>query len=141
MMFLLLLSASYNEFLQVEDIGNKVADSLYRHFRNPQNLALLNELKELGLNMEYKGPKSVIIDDGENIFVGKTFVLTGILHQTTRNKAKALIEQKGGKVTGSVSAKTDVLIAGEKAGSKLAKAQNLEIDIWNETQFISQING
>lgn len=136
-----LKSASYDDYLQVEDIGSKIADSLYRYFHNSENLALLEELKELGLNMEYKGPKPVAIESGDNnIFFGKTFVLTGTLHQMKRNDAKSFIEEKGGKVTGSVSAKTDVLIAGEKAGSKLTKAQSLGIEIWDEAQFISYLN-
>lgn len=135
-----LKSASYEELLQAEEVGNKIADSLYRYFHHPENLALLDELKELGLNMEYTGPKAVSIQDGDNVFVGKTFVLTGTLHQMTRNEAKARIEEKGGKVTGSVSANTDVLVAGEKAGSKLTKAQSLGIDIWDEAQFISYLN-
>lgn len=88
--------------------------------------------------MAYKG-KKVVIEAGTNPFAGKTVVLTGKLQQLTRSEAKAKIEQLGGTVAGSVSKKTDLVIVGEDAGSKLEKAQSLGIEIWDELHLIEQL--
>lgn len=136
-----LKAASLNELRTTEDIGDKIADSVYRFFRHSETLLLLKELEDLGVNMSYTGPQPVVLETIEdNPFLGKVFVLTGTLHQMKRNEAKAFIESRGGKVTGSVSANTNVLIAGEEAGTKLAKAQSLGTDIWSEEHFIELIH-
>ena len=88
--------------------------------------------------MTYKG-KKVQVEIGANPFAGKTIVLTGKLEQLTRNEAKAKIEELGGIVTGSVSKKTDLVIAGADAGSKLTKATELGIEIWDENRLIEQL--
>ncbi|MNH37867.1 DNA ligase [compost metagenome] len=89
--------------------------------------------------MTYKG-KKVEVPIGDSPFAGKTIVLTGKLEQLTRNEAKAKIEELGGIVTGSVSKKTDLVIAGADAGSKLTKAEQLGIEVWNEDSLIEQLN-
>lgn len=131
-----LKNASLSEIIATEDMGEKTANSVYTFFRRPENLALIHELEAYGVNMNYNGTKPVVLTEGENDFVGKKFVLTGTLYQMNRSEAKDYIESQGGKVTGSISAKTDVLIAGEKAGSKLTKAQDLGIVIWNEEELL-----
>jgi len=102
-------------------------------------MELMQELKSAGVNMEYKGPKKVSAEDVDSYFAGKTIVLTGKLEEMSRNDAKAAIEQLGGKVTGSVSKNTHLVIAGEDAGSKLAKANELGIEVWNEAQMLEEI--
>jgi len=123
--------ATYEELISVEEIGDKMAESILAFFRVEQNLALIEKLKSLGLNMEAE--KKVIIEN-EN-FKGKTFVLTGTLTDFTRDKAKEIIESYGGKVSGSVSKKTDYVLAGEEAGSKLQKAIDLGIPVIDEETF------
>ncbi|USK62264.1 hypothetical protein LIT37_24120 (plasmid) [Peribacillus asahii] len=139
-----LRQATFEQYLEVDEVGEKTANSIVQFFANHQVQHLLDELKELGLNMEFKGKKKPVEsdlfeDETPTSFAGKTFVITGTLHQMSRNEAKALVEELGGKVTGSVSARTDVLIAGEKAGSKLLKAQELNISIWDEERFLSEL--
>lgn len=123
--------ATYEELISVEEIGDKMAESILAFFRVEENLALIEKLKSLGLNMEAE--KKEIIEN-EN-FKGKTFVLTGTLTDFTRDKAKEIIESFGGKVSGSVSKKTDYVLAGEEAGSKLQKANELGITVIDEETF------
>ena len=132
-------AATLDELVAVEDMGEKTSLSVYNYLRGEENIALLADLESLGVNTLYKGAKPVVVETGENEFAGKTFVLTGTLLQMKRNDAKALIESLGGKVTGSISTNTSVLIAGEKAGSKLANAQALGVEIWTEDEFISKL--
>jgi DNA ligase (NAD+) len=134
--------ATFEDLLAVDDVGEKTAQSIVRYFSDEKIGQLIDELQQLGINMEYKGrkPSDILVQKGDNPFAGKVFVLTGTLHQMSRNEAKALIEERGGKVTGSVSAKTDVLIVGEKAGSKLKKAEELGIEVWDESTFLSNIH-
>ncbi|SDH77328.1 DNA ligase (NAD+) [Alteribacillus persepolensis] len=132
--------ASYEEFIAIYEIGEKMADSIVSYFNKPEAAELLDELAELGVNMEYKGIKRDEAADN-SAFSGKTVVLTGTLENITRKEAKEKIEALGGKVTGSVSKNTDVLVAGADAGSKLDKAQQLAVDIWNEEQFLEAVNG
>lgn len=89
--------------------------------------------------MTYKGPKRTNSDEGDSYFAGKTIVLTGKLAEMSRNEAKEQIEARGGKVTGSVSKKTDLVIAGEDAGSKLAKARELNIEVWDESRLLEEL--
>lgn len=129
-----LQKATYEELVSVDEIGEKMADSVVRYFEDEKVTQLLEELRELGLNMTYEGLTTEEIVEN-SAFTGKTVVLTGKLSIFTRQEAKEKIEQFGGKVTGSVSKKTDLLIAGEEAGSKLDKAESLGIEIWNEEQL------
>lgn len=133
-----LQKASYDELIAVDEIGEKMADSIVQYFSEQKVMDLLHELRELGLNMEYKGPKKTEVAE-EGIFAGKTVVLTGKMEKFTRNEAKELIESSGGKVTGSVSKKTDLVIAGEDAGSKYDKAVKLGVTIWDEEQLSSAV--
>lgn len=119
------------ELTSIEGVGEKVAAALFDFFSHPKNRDEIHRLLELGVR-----PEAVKVVTYENHpFAGKTFVLTGSLHAHTRQEAGALVKARGGKVTDSVSKKTDYLIAGEEAGSKLAKAQELGITILTEAQF------
>ncbi len=118
------MKATEAELTNIHEIGDKMAESIVAYFANEEVQTLIARLKEVGVNMAYKG-KKVVVEAGANPFAGKTIVLTGKLDQLTRNEAKAKIEELGGTVTGSVSKKTDLVIAGEDAGSKLEKAQRL----------------
>ncbi|HET7579920.1 MAG TPA: NAD-dependent DNA ligase LigA [Bacillales bacterium] len=135
-----LKEASEEDLLAVDEIGDKMADSIATYFRQPEVLDLINELNELGVNMTYKGPGPVTESESDSFFSGKTVVLTGKLEQMTRNEAKAEIEKRGGNVTGSVSKNTDLLVAGAEAGSKLTKAEKLNVSVWNEDRFIEELN-
>ncbi|HDI3421748.1 TPA: NAD-dependent DNA ligase LigA [Listeria monocytogenes] len=123
----------------INDIGEKMADSIVTYFANEEVHDLLEELKRAGVNMTYTGPKLEDMSEKELVFAGKTVVLTGKLEKLTRNDAKALIESLGGNVSGSVSKKTDVVVAGSDAGSKLAKAEELAIPIWSEEDLIEYL--
>lgn len=135
-----LMGATKEELLQVEEIGEKMADSIQLYFSKPEVKELMEELQSLGVNMTYKGPKLVKVEDLDTPFAGKTVVLTGKLSILTRNEAKEKLERLGAKVTGSVSKNTDMLIAGEDAGSKLDKAKKLGIDVWDEQQLVDELN-
>lgn len=134
-----LAEATYEQLTSINEIGDKMADSIVSYFELEEVQELLEELKEIGINMEYKGPKPVSIEDSNSIFAGKTVVLTGKLEQLSRNEAKEEIEKLGGKVSGSVSKKTHLVIAGEDAGSKLTKAQELGVEVWSEDQLIEEL--
>ena len=121
--------ASVEELIKVPDVGPVVAQRIRTFFEEEHNLEVIRRLQELGVNWPDMDP-ATIAEDGP--LAGKTFVITGTLPSMTRDEAKSLIQREGGKVTGSVSSKTDYLLAGDKAGSKLAKAQNLEIEILDE---------
>lgn len=129
-----LQQATYGQLIAIDEIGEKMADSIVKYFEEEKVVTLLNELRDLNLNMEYKGPKKTA-DVSDSPFAGKTIVLTGKLENFTRKEAKEKIEAFGGKITGSVSKKTDIVIAGEAAGSKYDKAVELGITIWNEQQL------
>ena len=126
-----LSKATLEELQQVPDIGEVTARHIREFFDDADNLKILEELKEMGLTTE--GEKK-IFDEGSPI-AGKSFVLTGTLAKYKREEASALIAERGGVVKGSVSKKTDYVIAGEKAGSKLTKAQELGIKILSEEEF------
>lgn len=134
-----LQQATYEELVAVDEIGEKMADSVVQYFEEEKVGVLLSELSELGVNMEYKGPRKNVQSEGTP-FSDKTVVLTGKLEQLNRNEAKEKIEALGGKVTGSVSKKTDLVIAGEAAGSKYEKAMKLGITVWNEEQLLEALN-
>ena len=125
-----LMNASLESLTMTDDIGEISANSIYEFFRQDQTVDLINRLKEANVNME-----ALESEDIDNRFEGKTFVLTGTLEKFTRKEASDLIEKHGGKTSGSVSKKTDYVLAGEDAGSKLTKAQSLGVEIITEEQF------
>ena len=124
-------NASFEELTNIPDIGDIIAKSIINYFANNHNKAIVDELKDLGLNMKYLGKK---IEENE-LFANKTFVLTGSLEIYTRDEAKEKIESLGGKTVESVSKKTSVVIVGANPGSKYTKAQSLGIEIWTEQDF------
>lgn len=134
-----LKKANKEELLAIDEIGEKMADAVITYFQKEEMLELLDELEQLGVNTFYKGPKKVKVEDSDSYFAGKTIVLTGKLEELSRNDAKAQIEALGGKLTGSVSKNTDLVIAGEAAGSKLTKAEELNIEVWNEEQLLGEL--
>jgi DNA ligase (NAD+) len=131
-----LAKASVEEISELESLGSVIANSLVEFFAKDQAQAIIAELKENNVNLTYLGVKRSNINAINSPFQGKTIVLTGTLSQYKRNDAKVKIEALGGKITGSISKKTDILIAGENAGSKLDKAQSLGITIWNEEDMV-----
>ncbi len=128
------------ELTNINEIGDKMAEAIVAYFENDEVKELIQELKGAGVNMEYKGPKPVSASDVDSYFAGKTIVLTGKIEQLSRNEAKEKIEMLGGKITGSVSKKTDLVIAGEEAGSKLSKANELNIEVWDEDKLMEELN-
>lgn len=129
-----LAEADVESIQQVRDIGSIGSQAIYEYFRDDVNGDILRRLKEYGVNMELQD--TGIVDD---VLAGKTVVVTGILPTLSRNDAKNLIEAHGGKAAGSVSKKTDYVLAGEAAGSKLVKAQELGITIIDEAEFLQLI--
>ena len=125
-----LMKASFEELSMIDDIGPIVANSITEFFQEEQTIDLINKLKTAGVNMN-----SLEQESEDNRFEGKTFVLTGSLEEFTRNEASEIIERLGGKTSGTVSKKTDYVLAGEEAGSKLTKAQNLGVTIITEAEF------
>ena len=124
------MGASVEDILAIEGFGKIMAESLVEFFSRPSAKNLVAELKDLGLNMNSLKQKE------DDRFAGKTFVLTGTLPTMKRSEAAELIEKYGGKVSGSVSKKTAYLVAGEKAGSKLQKAQDLGVTVLTEEQLV-----
>ncbi|MEH7272398.1 NAD-dependent DNA ligase LigA [Neobacillus vireti] len=135
-----LTAANKEDLLAINEIGDKMADSIVAFFDQEEAEALVKELTALGVNMDYKGAKPVSVEESDSIFAGKTVVLTGKLEQLSRNEAKEKIEALGGKVAGSVSKKTHLVIAGEDAGSKLTKAEELGIEVWDEEKLLVELN-
>jgi DNA ligase (NAD+) len=129
-----LAEASTEKLTEVEDIGPKVAESILFFFRQPENSTLIRNLKEAGLNFGSRADRR-----GPRPLAGKTFVLTGTLAGMEREKAKKVIESLGGKVTSSVSGRTDYLVVGESPGSKLDKARRLNIATLNEQEFLKLV--
>ncbi|MFC4711244.1 NAD-dependent DNA ligase LigA [Planococcus dechangensis] len=134
-----LMQASLEELVAVHEIGDKMADAIVTYFEKQEVVALVERLRERGVNLSYTGT-IVRVEEGANAFAGKKIVLTGKLENMTRQEAGERIEALGGKLTGSVSKKTDLLIAGEEAGSKLDKAQDLGIEVWNEERLLMELN-
>ncbi|MBQ2946475.1 MAG: NAD-dependent DNA ligase LigA [Bacilli bacterium] len=128
-----LMNTNILELSTIPDIGDIIAGSIIDYFNTEKNIKLINDLKDNNVNMNYIGKEKNI----NELFVDKTFVLTGTLERMTRNEAKDLIETLGGKNTSSVSKKTDVVIVGNSPGSKYDDAVKLGITIWNEDEFIS----
>ena len=128
------MNAKTEELSEIKDIGEIMANSIENFFSQEQTKDLIAKLKQAEVNMSY------IEKEGEDDrFEGKTFVLTGSLENYTRGEAANLIEKYGGKTSSSVSKKTDYVLAGEDAGSKLTKAQNLGVTILTEQEFQSML--
>ena len=129
-----LMNATYEELYMKEEIGKIIAKSITDFFKEEQTIDLINKLKEYGVNME------AIKEEGtDERFAGLTFVLTGTLEKYSRDEAQEIIEKLGGKTSGSVSKKTSYVLAGESAGSKLTKAQELGVKIISENEFEEMI--
>jgi len=130
-----IMKASIEELMQVEEIGEKIARSIFQFFKEEHNMKLIEKFKAAGVNFT-----SIENDDNvEKIFEGKTIVVTGTLEKFTRDEVEALIEKLGGKVSSSVSKKTSFVLVGENPGSKLKKAQELNIRIVDEAEFMDMI--
>ena len=130
-----LQNADLEALQQVPDVGEVVANRILAFWHEPHNVAVVNDLIQQGVHWDDVEVKEV----GKNLFKGKTVVLTGTLTQMGRNEAKALLQDMGAKVSGSVSAKTDFVIAGDAAGSKLTKAQELGVTVLTEEEFLAEI--
>jgi DNA ligase (NAD+) len=131
-----LAQASRDELIAIQDVGPKVADSIIFFFEQPENRALIDQLRTAGVNFSSSAKKQ-----STGVLEGQTFVLTGKLERFTRDEAASRIEELGGSVTSSVSAKTSYVIVGEEPGSKLAKAQKLGIPTLSEFEFVKLIEG
>ena len=128
-----LMVATVEELTTVDDIGEITAKNIVEWFQDPQSRHLIERLKEAGVNM------TAAEQGNDQRFAGKTFVLTGSLEKFTRSEATEMIESRGGKASGSVSKKTSFVVAGEAAGSKLRKAQELGIQILTEDEFLAMM--
>lgn len=130
-----LLNASVEDLQEVQDVGEIVAKHLYEFLREPLNINVINKLLDAGVHW----PKIEAPSKDAQPLLGKTVVLTGTLTQMGRAEAKTKLQELGAKVSGSISAKTDLLVAGDKAGSKLTKAQSLNVETWDENEFMAYL--
>ncbi|HMT09056.1 MAG TPA: helix-hairpin-helix domain-containing protein, partial [Pyrinomonadaceae bacterium] len=131
-----LAEATVEDLVAVPEIGTIVAESVNNWFRDERNRQLVKDLKAVGVVMEMDAASTAALDER---FVGKTFVLTGKLENYTRDEAAKLIEDRGGRTSSSVSKKTDFVVAGEGAGSKLTKAEALGVTVLTEDEFRTMI--
>jgi DNA ligase (NAD+) len=129
------MTAAPESLIEVADVGDIVAHHIFEFMKEPANQSIIHKLQELGVHW----PAIEQVSVEEQPLAGKTIVLTGTLSQMGRSEAKARLQTLGAKVSGSVSAKTDLLIAGEKAGSKLAKASELGIEVWDEQALVDYL--
>jgi len=129
-----LINTDPDKLQKVPEIGPKIAGSIHDFFGNEHNRKIIDRLREAGLKMSASGKAK------SGVFANKTIVLTGTLNDMAREKVKELIEQEGGKTADVVSKKIDILIAGDDPGSKLRKAKELGIEIWDEEKFLSVIH-
>ena len=130
-----LLAASQEELEAIDGVGPIIAESVARFFADDRNRGEVDRLRELGLRWEKQAPREKSTEEGP--LTGKTFVLTGTLDGMTRSDAKKRIEAQGGKVTGSVSKKTSYLVAGAEPGSKLTKAEELEVEVLDQAGLVA----
>lgn len=136
-----LLKADYEEIVAIDEIGEVMAESVIKYLNEPHVKILLASLAELGINMTYTGESLESLADENLLFANQRVVLTGKLAEYTRREAKEIIERLGGEVIGSVSKNTDLVVAGEDAGTKYNQAIKLDIDIWNEATFKKATDG
>ncbi|MDU0421344.1 NAD-dependent DNA ligase LigA [Staphylococcus simulans] len=134
-----LFEVTEEELLEIHDIGDKLATSLITYLNNEDIIALIDKLRAKNVNIKYKGIRTSEIES-DSEFNGLTVVLTGKLHNMTRTEASKWLEAQGAKTTSSVTKNTDLVIAGEDAGSKLTKAEKLGTEIWSEADFIQKQN-
>lgn len=130
-----LMETSFDNLSNISDIGNVIAKSVTNYFKNEENISEITKLENVGINTKY-------IDNSrsnDRNFYNKIFVLTGTLNNISREEAQTIIENRGGKTTSSVSKNTDVVIVGDKPGSKYDKALELNVEIWTEKQFLNLI--
>jgi len=130
------MDASVEDLLSVQDVGPVVAQSIRSFFNEAHNREVVEQLLACGV-----APVQEQVSTEEGIFTGKTFVLTGTLPSLSRDEASAMIEARGGKVSGSVSKKTSYVLAGAEAGSKLAKAEELGVTVLDEAAFRLMLEG
>jgi DNA ligase (NAD+) len=135
-----LMEAKEDELTAIHEIGSKMAESTVAYFNNPEVQTVIEKLREEGVNFQYKGVTAAQLGEIDSVFAGKTVVLTGTLESMDRKEAAAKIESLGGKITGSVSKSTDIVVAGDKAGSKLAKAEQLGVRVMNEAEFLETLS-
>ena len=128
-----IMKASAEDIAQIDGFGGVMSENTEKAFREPHFIHLINRLRAAGVKMEYKSSVT------DKRFEGKTFVLTGTLPTLKRDEAKKMIESFGGKASSSVSKKTDYVLAGEEAGSKLTKAEELGITIISEEEFLNML--
>lgn len=133
-----LRAADLEQLEALEDVGPITAQSLHDFLHSDAGQHVIDELKQAGVDLTEAQP-AVAADTEDSVFAGKKMVLTGTLEHFKRNELKAQLEALGAKVSGSVSAKTDLLIAGESAGSKLTKAQSLGVEVWNEAKLLEHL--
>ena len=133
-----LMSESEENLLKISDIGEVCAASIYKYFHDEENIKLIEELKQLGLNMNYLGSETI---NENNYFYNKKIVLTGTLSKYGRKEATEILENLGAHVSSSVSKVTDLVIYGEEAGSKLDKANKLNVRVMNEEEFLDILKG
>ena len=132
-----LFEVTIEDLTEIPDVGHKMAQSLVTYMENDDIKVLIDKLKQKNVNMTYTGIKQSEIE-GHPDFTEKTFVLTGKMTEMTRPEATKVIQSLGAKVTGSVTKNTDVVIAGEDAGSKLEKAEKLNIEVWSEEDWLNK---
>lgn len=132
-----LAKATKDDLIKINEIGDKMAEAIVEYFTNEKEMHILSELRDFGVNFD-AGEEQAIDTSGE--LSGKSVVLTGELEKMTRSEAKEILEKMGAKVASSVSKKTFLVIAGENAGSKLTKAQELGIKVINEAEFLEMLN-
>lgn len=132
-----LMAATLEELTAVHEVGPQIAESVVRFFADGGNRDLIERLRAAGVAM--RGPEKRIVAEGDSPFAGKTVVLTGSLVRHTREQAAAIIQELGGKTSSSVSKKTDFVLAGSEAGSKLEKAQQLGVRVIDEEEFEGMI--
>ena len=133
-----LMSESEENLLKISDLGEVCAASIYKYFHDEENIKLIEELKQLGLNMNYLGSETI---NENNYFYNKKIVLTGTLSKYGRKEATEILENLGAHVSSSVSKVTDLVIYGEEAGSKLDKANKLNVRVMNEEEFLDILKG
>jgi len=133
-------NATVEQLVETDDVGQIVAESVEKFFKDEENQHLVDSLEELGVRMADDPVEEEDATGEHPAFAGKSFVLTGTLEVYPRSKAAELIEARGGKAVSSVSKKTDCVIAGPGAGSKLKKATELGIEIWDEQQFVQALS-